>query len=622
MLAQAAGKPIRIASKSVRSVAVLRRILELDPGFEGILSFTLPEALFLARQGFENIVVAYPTADREALAELVELAAAEPARAPVPMVDSPPHLDLIESAIGGGPAEVRVCLDLDVGWWPLGGKLARIGPKRSPVRTPERARQMAAEIEERPGTRLVGVMAYEGHIAGVGDRIPGRPLRSALIRRMQSASERDIHRRLPRIVDAVRELASLEFVNGGGTGSLARTAAAGVVTELTAGSGFYDPVLFDHYRSLALTPAAFFVLPIVRRPAPGVVTALGGGYLASGVAGTGPPAGALPARGPSARQAGGRGRGADAAARDRGAGACGSAIASTCATPRPASSASASARSTWWRATGSSTRCRPTGARARRSSSELADRAEHAVGVGVREAALGVEPGADLVEVAPARVEPLQRLGGLEVALAPVRAPLVVGHDPLDGPEVGLPGRPLVLVDGDVGGLALVGGAEQRVVGGDEPELDRKADRELALAHQAQHPAHRLRPVLARDRVLHLREPDAALGGEDPVAAVGPLGVRELARGEADQPRDRGGKAAPDPGEQVHGVVLEHDLVQVGADAPARARGAVDAVALDRQRRVGVGEDEELEVVVARRQLVEAGQGLLERAGASRRDAG
>ncbi len=284
MLAQAAGKPIRIASKSVRSVAVLRRILELDPGFQGILSFTLPEALFLARQGFEDVVVAYPTADREALAELVELAAADPASAPVPMVDSPAHLDLIESAIRDGPAELRVCLDLDVGWWPLGGKLARIGPKRSPVRTPELARQTAADIEKRPGTRLVGVMAYEGHIAGVGDRIPGRPLRSALIRRMQAASERDIHRRLPRMVDAIREQASLEFVNGGGTGSLARTAAAGVVTELTAGSGFYDPVLFDHYRSLALTPAAYFVLPIVRRPAPGVVTALGGGYIASGVA--------------------------------------------------------------------------------------------------------------------------------------------------------------------------------------------------------------------------------------------------------------------------------------------------------------------------------------------------
>jgi D-serine deaminase-like pyridoxal phosphate-dependent protein len=284
MLAQAAGTPIRIASKSVRSLPMLRRILELDPGFRGILAYTLPEALWLARQGIEDIVVAYPTADRGALAELVELAAEGPERAPIPMVDSAPHLDLIESAIHAGGRGMRVCLDLDVGWSPLGGRLARIGPKRSPVRTPEQARRIAAEIEERPGTRLVGVMAYEGQIAGVGDRVPGRPVRSAAIRWMQAASERDIRRRLPRLVAAVSEEAELDFVNGGGTGSLARTAAAGTVTELTAGSGFYAPVLFDHYRSLELAPAAFFVLPVVRRPGPTLVTALGGGYLASGAA--------------------------------------------------------------------------------------------------------------------------------------------------------------------------------------------------------------------------------------------------------------------------------------------------------------------------------------------------
>jgi D-serine deaminase-like pyridoxal phosphate-dependent protein len=284
MLAQAAGKPIRVASKSVRSIAVLRRILALDPGFRGILAYTLPEALWLRGEGFEDIVVAYPTADRDALAELVELVGAEGERAPVPMVDSPPHLDLIESAIHGGAREVRVCLDLDVGWWPLAGRLARIGPKRSPVRTPEQARRMAAEIQQRPGTRLAGLMAYEGHIAGVGDRIPGRPLRSAAIRWMQTASEREIRRRLPEIVAATAELAELEFVNGGGTGSLARTAAAGVVTELSAGSGFYAPALFDGYTSLNLIPAAFFVLAVVRRPGPTLVTALGGGYPASGAA--------------------------------------------------------------------------------------------------------------------------------------------------------------------------------------------------------------------------------------------------------------------------------------------------------------------------------------------------
>ena len=207
------------------------------------------------------------------------------------MVDDRPHLDLIESSIGGGAVALGVCLDLDVGWWPLGGRMARIGPKRSPIHDPGRAERMAAEIAERPGTALAGVMAYEGQIAGVGDSIAGKPLRSAAIRAMQSASERDIHGRLPRVLASVRKTLAdhgappLRFVNGGGTGSLARTADAGLVDELSAGSGFYAPALFDSYRSLALEPAAFFCLSVVRRPVGGVATLLGGGYSASGAAG-------------------------------------------------------------------------------------------------------------------------------------------------------------------------------------------------------------------------------------------------------------------------------------------------------------------------------------------------
>ena len=286
MLSQAAGKPIRVASKSVRSVPVLRRIFELSDGFAGILAFTLPEALWLAGQGFDDVVVAYPSADRDAIRELVTLAASDPDGAPIPMVDDTPHLDLIEGAMAAGQTEVKVCMDVDAGWWPLGGRLARVGPKRSPIHEPGRARTFAAEVNERPGTRLAGLMAYEGQIAGVGDDVEGQALRSAAVRWMQSRSEDDLRERLPRIVEAVTAVTAegLEFVNAGGTGSLARTAAAGTATELTAGSGFYAPHLFDNYRSLDLEPAAFFALPIVRRPAPGTVTALGGGYLASGPA--------------------------------------------------------------------------------------------------------------------------------------------------------------------------------------------------------------------------------------------------------------------------------------------------------------------------------------------------
>ena len=99
---------------------------------------------------------------------------------------------------------------------------------------------------------------------------------------MQRRSAAELAERRGAIVAAIGEFAELEIVNGGGTGSLELTAAEDAVTEVTAGSGFYAPALFDHYSRFSLTPAAGFALPIVRKPAPRVATALGGGYLASG----------------------------------------------------------------------------------------------------------------------------------------------------------------------------------------------------------------------------------------------------------------------------------------------------------------------------------------------------
>jgi D-serine deaminase-like pyridoxal phosphate-dependent protein len=130
--------------------------------------------------------------------------------------------------------------------------------------------------------QLVALMAYEGQIAGVGNRPPGRRTRGATIRFMQRRSGAELRKRRAEIVAAVREVAELELVNGGGTGSLETTAAEEAITEVAAGSGFYAPVLFDHYDNFTLSPAAGFALPVVRKPGPGVATALGGGYLASG----------------------------------------------------------------------------------------------------------------------------------------------------------------------------------------------------------------------------------------------------------------------------------------------------------------------------------------------------
>src|SRR3954469_47055 len=283
MLRRASGKPIRVASKSVRCRPLLERILASDPGFRGLLTYTLPETLWLAEQGLQDLLVAYPTADRTAIGSLARLTAERPDGAPVLMVDAPAHLDLIESAAQDADAPIRVAIELDVNYWAAGGRL-KIGPKRSSIRTPEQAVALAREIERRPGVRLTGLMAYEGHIAGLGDRPPGKRLRARMIAALQRRSAAEIGERRAAVVSAVSNVAPLEFVNGGGTGSLHMPTTEPAVTELAAGSGFYAPTLFDAYGSFALRPAAMFALPVVRKPAPAIATPPGGGSLASGPA--------------------------------------------------------------------------------------------------------------------------------------------------------------------------------------------------------------------------------------------------------------------------------------------------------------------------------------------------
>jgi D-serine deaminase-like pyridoxal phosphate-dependent protein len=292
LVRRAGGKPIRVASKSVRSRPLLREVLA-RPGFAGVLAYTLPEALWLAAKDpdtgeapvSEDVVVGYPTADREALRRL----AADPdlaARVTV-MVDGVEQLGLIDAArraAGPDAAPVRVCVELDCSL-KLFGDRAHVGVRRSPVRTPSDAVTLARAIVKRPGLRLVGLMGYEAQVAGLPDAAGSGPLalaRRQVVRRLQAQSMAELVERRGAVVAAVREIADLEFVNGGGSGSVQRTAADPSVTEIAAGSGLYTPTLFDGYRSFRPRAASYFALSVVRRPAPGIATVLGGGWIASG----------------------------------------------------------------------------------------------------------------------------------------------------------------------------------------------------------------------------------------------------------------------------------------------------------------------------------------------------
>jgi len=276
MLRRANGTTIRVASKSVRVRGVIDAVLKL-PGYRGVLAYTLPEALWLA-ETIDDVVVGYPTVDRAAIAALGR--SEKLAGRVTLMVDSVEQLDVVDSVLGAQREQIRVAIELNASW--RSKVLGYLGVYRSPVQGVADAVALAREVVGRPGFRLVGMMAYEAQIAGVVNRPKGKPLLGRVVDYMQKNSSAELNARRGEVVAALRELADLEFVNGGGTGSLERTSSDPSVTEIAAGSGLFGPHLFDGYSHFQPAPAAAFSLSVVRKPTPDMATLLGGGWIASG----------------------------------------------------------------------------------------------------------------------------------------------------------------------------------------------------------------------------------------------------------------------------------------------------------------------------------------------------
>jgi D-serine deaminase-like pyridoxal phosphate-dependent protein len=281
LVRRAHGTPIRVASKSLRVPALIERALARE-GFRGVLAFTLAEALWLEAEGVcDDLLVAYPTVDRGALQRLVSSPSAA-ARVTL-MVDDVAHLDVVDSVRSSHAVQVQVAVDVDAG---LRMGRQHVGPKRSPLYDAQDVLALARAVRDRPGFRLVGAMTYEGQVAGVQDQVPTQRAKSAVVRRIKALSLTQLEVRRREVADALAaEGIALELWNAGGSGDVEDAAADPVVTEVSAGSGLLAPTLFDHYASFDPRPAAFFALPVTRRPSPDVATVHGGGLVASGASG-------------------------------------------------------------------------------------------------------------------------------------------------------------------------------------------------------------------------------------------------------------------------------------------------------------------------------------------------
>jgi D-serine deaminase-like pyridoxal phosphate-dependent protein len=276
---RAAGKRLRLASKSIRCLDLLRRVL--GRGGEGVMCYSVAEASYLVDQGLDDLFVAYPTGllrDAQSLAELA-------GRATVGIVvDSVEHVALLEGAARDAGTCIPVVVEVDLGWRPGG---IHLGARRSPLRSAEAVVALAADVFGSQHLRFHGVMGYESQVAGLQDRNPFSPMLNPAKRWIRSRSRPRVRAARAAIAGGLEERGiPCPLFNGGGTGSLRWTAEEEAITEVTAGSGFLAPHLFDYFSGggVETQPALSFALQVVRQPGPGLVTCHGGGFVASGEA--------------------------------------------------------------------------------------------------------------------------------------------------------------------------------------------------------------------------------------------------------------------------------------------------------------------------------------------------
>jgi len=227
---------LRIASKSIRHPHLLRHLLE-HPRIAGIMTFSAAEALALAQEGFDDLLMGYPCARYAEAVALVRLHAS--GTRVIATIDSEAHVDMLAAAAREvGVTDLPVCLDVDASWQPV-GKAVHIGVRRSSIRKVSDALRVARHVADTGRLRLDALLAYEAQVAGLPDQTPGNALLFPALALIKRRSIRLAASRRRRMVKALQRAGHpVTLVNGGGTGSVASTSRDGYVTEITVGSGF------------------------------------------------------------------------------------------------------------------------------------------------------------------------------------------------------------------------------------------------------------------------------------------------------------------------------------------------------------------------------------------------
>ena len=208
----ASGVTMRVATKSIRHIGLLRRLLEIGGSqFRGLMCYTAREAAFLADQGFDDLLIAYPVGRRDE-AEIVASLSARGVRLWA-TIDSAAHVGVLAEAAKTHNTTVHSCLDVDMTWRALG---QHFGVRRSPVRGADPALEIGEVIAKTDGVVLTAVLGYEAAVAGMADVTPGSKMLDPVRQMIKSRSRTVATQRRHEVVSALRASGhAIDVVNGG-----------------------------------------------------------------------------------------------------------------------------------------------------------------------------------------------------------------------------------------------------------------------------------------------------------------------------------------------------------------------------------------------------------------------
>jgi D-serine deaminase-like pyridoxal phosphate-dependent protein len=243
------GIALRPHAKTHKSVAISR--LQVEAGALGICCATLAEAEVIAGAGVAGVLVTSPVVTAAKIERLMALNGR--ARGLMAVADDAGNLARLAKAAGGAGKTLKVLVDLDIG-------LARTGAAGV-----DDAVALARQAAEAPALEFMGLQAYAGHLQQIAD----------LEERRQASA-----RALAPLAELKERLTALglepRVVSGGGTGTHDIDPAAGLFSELQAGS---YAVMDVQYNAVALKPAAnpfetalFVQTAVISANHPGFVT--------------------------------------------------------------------------------------------------------------------------------------------------------------------------------------------------------------------------------------------------------------------------------------------------------------------------------------------------------------